>query len=127
MSYRENNFILLEKNSINLKTTGNGTLFSSPNKTVIPVRSVIIIETATSVTTVPTISLGTNASSYNNILAATSLTSMNAANMFSVFTTPTSGFSTIPANTFIYINITVAGISSGSYRATVLMEFYPCP
>lgn len=124
MAYRENNYILLKKTGVNLKSPGAQLLFPSYIKRMISIKVTMIIEQATSVTGTPTFSVGTNASSYNNILGSSSTSGVNSVNAFRTFTAESQ---IISPSTNIYLNITVEGISTGAFTATFLLEGYFLP
>ena len=74
----------------------------------------------------PTISIGTNSTSYNNLLAGTALTGVNAANIVMQISA-TALSSSVATGTGIFVNVTAAatGVSlTYTMRVTVLGFYY---
>lgn len=114
----------IEKQSttgINAKNTGTTTIYTTENGTrnFYPSRIRFICTAGTLITIVPTISIGTNASSYNNILAATSLTGLTSASNSISYNVDALVIPVIAANTAIIANVTV-----GSTATTMTIEVH---
>ena len=121
MAYRELQRITLVKHNINYKNTGAILLFTTPPEAYASTRKVYI--EATNVGTSPTsgtFSIGTNSTSYNNILTSTSSSFTNGSSSRINFNFGTS----IPQNTDIYMNITSSGTATGNYILSLFMEMY---
>lgn len=83
----------------------------------------IVSLSATLITVNATISFGTNASSYNNILTATLLVNLASINKY-VNLFVTSAISIIPPNTPIYMNISIGAIGTEqSYRIDIIGDY----
>jgi hypothetical protein len=97
----------------------------------IPVRFVALfinIEVTTltgTVTTVPTVSIGTNATSYNNLLSASALTGVTVSNRVIQFSS-TALATSVTGGTGIYANVTVAatGVSLVYTMRVSVLGFY---
>ena len=104
--------ILYTSSPINLKNTGATLLFNSINSSSPFFPSLIRIYTnnATGIVTPPTLSIGTNASSYNNIRAVT-LTTASASGQY-VDYLPSYPLAPLAANAEVYVNVTIAAIAT---------------
>ena len=80
---------------------------------------------ADTVLTVPTVSIGTNATSYNNILTASVLTGLNTLNKFlNTSTLQTAVADSVAPNTAIRVNV-VLGAAGGECQLRVMLHgFY---
>jgi hypothetical protein len=110
---------------INTASTGPTLIFTTENSSQKFYVSSVSLEcvSATGVTLVAAGSLGTNASTYNNILAIFSLTGLTAANTHLPMPL-TIVSSVIPPNTGVYFNLTTA-ITGGSQTINVhVLGFY---
>jgi hypothetical protein len=75
---------------------------------------------------VPSVSIGTNSASYNNVLAITVLTGSGAANLY-VGSTPTgiiAGGGSIPAGTDVVLKVTTAATATTFVIKAIIMGFY---
>lgn len=93
---------------VNMKNTGATFIFKQQDTTKLffPLKIRIYMNNASGVVSPATISIGTNASSYNNILIATALTGVSASGTFIDFN-PTFPLAPIQNDTDIYVNVTV--------------------
>lgn len=71
----------------------------------------------------PSISLGTNASSYNNILPIEVLTSLSALNNALMLTTTNPAY-VMQTNDTLYVNVTTAAIAT-TYNFQIIVIGYP--
>lgn len=110
--------------SINLAATGSTIIYTPDfSDRVYIIRNIIVLCTSASgVITPATVSVGTNASSYNNILAATALTGLLTANSY--FSARIGLGLAISRTVPILINVTNA-ITGTSQTASVFLDgFY---
>lgn len=116
-------YIITFKN-INTKNAGAVLLGTIPvtNKVFVPFWAGVSIETIAGLTTPPTLSIGTNANAYDNMVAATPLTGLLQGRVAPVpfrsqYPILTSGLS-------IYVNITQAAVAT-TYTITMTVLGYP--
>lgn len=105
---------------LNAKNTGATLIGTTENGTqkFHPVFTLMVCNSGTLITVVPTVSVGTNGATYNNLIAATSMAAMTAAgNMAQPALTATYG--NIAANTGIFINVTI-----GATATTCLVDIH---
>lgn len=111
--------------AIDFKTTGATTIFTTENGTerFHPLYVCAELTAATSVSVVPTISVGTNASSYNNILTATALTNFTAANKMQNY--PISVLvDSVAANTAILVNVSIGATATTCTGKVAVIGYY---
>src|SRR5689334_9040166 len=98
--------------NINLKNTGSTLIFTqlSTNGIYFPVRIRVYGTNLSGVTTPPTLSIGTNASSYNNILSSTALTGL--VNGTYIDYSPTFPLSPLNGNDKIFVNVTIGAVAT---------------
>ncbi len=112
--------------TINGKTTGStliGTTRSNGAERFYPQIAHIILASTTGFSAAPTITIGTNSSSYDNIVASTTLTGLNASNMFYALSLIVPQ-SSIAGSTGIYINVGT-GATATTYTILALARgFY---
>lgn len=99
--------------NVNAKNTGSFTIDTTENGTESfhPLLIVFVLNTASAVSVVPTISVGTNSSTYNNIMPAALLTGLTSAGM--ILPMPiTSAISKVAANTAIKGNVTIGATAT---------------
>lgn len=110
--------------SINLASTGSAIIYTPDlSDKVYIIRNIIVLCTAASgVVTPATISIGTNASSFNNILAATALTGLLTANSY--FSARLGLGLAISRTVPIQVNVTSAITGTSQTAAIFLDGFY---
>lgn len=111
--------------TITATTTGATLLYTTENGTRKFYCVAISLEctTATLVTIPPTVSIGTNSTSYNNIMVTTLATGLLATALH--FPIPINTASTvIPANTGIYVNVTTGATATAQTITVHLVGFY---
>lgn len=91
--------------STKIGTTENGT------QRFYPIYLVVTCTAATSISVVPTLSIGTNSSSYNNIVTATSMAGITSANTF-LTTFVIAALGSVAASTDIYTNISLGATAT---------------
>lgn len=109
-------------NTFNAKNTGNTIFFTTPSSgfRFFPTHIVMSVLFATSISNGASISIGTNGSSYNNILANISFSGLIAANNYQVV--QLSGvLNAIPANTSGYLNVNTAATGTSITMSCVLL------
>jgi len=87
-----------------------------------PMFAVFVVRTANTITLAPTVSIGTNASTYNNILPAAVLTGLTAAALTLILPI-TVASSNVSSNTQVFINVT-AGTAVAMTFDVHLFGFY---
>ena len=109
-------------NTFNSKNLGNTIFFTTPSSgfRFFPTHIIMSVLFATSITVGASISIGTNGSSYNNILANTAFTGLTTANNYQVV--QLSGvLNAIPANTSGYLNVNTASIGTSITMSCVIV------
>lgn len=99
--------------SVNAKTTGSTKIITIPSGlgSFYPT-SVRIVATAANTVIVPAIvQVGTNSSTYNNILAATTLTALTAVNLYQNYPLIVA-LTKVDAGTDIYVNVTTGATAT---------------
>lgn len=122
-SYRP--IVALIAEGLNPKTVGSVSLGFTENGTESfhPVFAVGVLQTAGGISIVPVMSIGTNSTSYNNIISAMSLVNMlNAGSM--VPTIITSAISKIAPGTEVKANISIGATATGTPSMDVLLFGY---
>lgn len=122
-NYKE--LVSLDVMGINAKNTGAILIGTTENGTqkFHPMYAVMVCSGGTLITIVPSLSIGTNASSYNNIVSAISLVNMTAAgNMTQPSLSASLG--NIAANTNVYANITIGATATTCLVDIHLFGFY---
>jgi len=109
----------MRRPNINLKNTGatliSATKSNAGNFYARVIR--VVITSATAITVPATISIGTNSTSYNNILVATALTALTTVD--TILTIPLAAVSSLVASEGeIYANVSVAALGT-SISATI--------
>jgi hypothetical protein len=109
-------FAVIEANNIDGKTSGAVTVGTTngggASQNFYPAHITIIGHTITALVTPVTLSVGTNSSTYNNLLAATLLsTSLNATNLMQVLNLA-AGSPVIAHNTDIKVNVTSIAVGT---------------
>lgn len=90
----------------------------------IPMFAIFHVTAATAIVTPCTLSIGTNSSTYNNILAATALTGMTAIDLVMQLGMNAAASSVVAANTDIFANITVGATGTSISIDVTLLGFY---
>lgn len=109
-------------NTFNAKNTGNTIFFTTPSSgfRFFPTHIIMSVLFATSISSGASISIGTNGSSYNNILANTSFSGLTTANNYQVV--QLSGIlNAIPVNTSGYLNVNTAAIGTSITMSCVIV------
>ena len=106
---------------INLKNTGATLVFTTQDKTKLffPYKIRIYCNAASGVLTPPTLSIGSNASSYNNILGTVEVLGLVAAQTFIDYE-PTFPIAPISSDVGIFVNVTV-GATGTTLNARVAL------
>lgn len=109
-----------------MKSTGATAIQTSENGTqrFMPLQVIIECTAASAIVGAATISVGTNASSYNNLLAATALTGVTAANNMLGFNLPLVATSSVAANTAINVNVTLAATGTSQVARVDVLGYY---
>lgn len=116
---------VISVSSINGKTTGATTIFTTENGARAFHPLIIVIEcTAASAITVPlSLSIGTNSATFNNIVAITAATGLTAtATQFPIHLAVSTAV--VPANTGVSLNITTAATGTSQTIAVHIVGFY---
>lgn len=118
MSYI-NSLVKLTKVNIDAKSIAATLIFTTKDSAerFYPLFVLIKVSSASSISLVPVASLGTNASSYNNIVTAITFTGLTSLNSMIKNDLGTSMISSVPPNTDIYMNIT-----NGATATTMLID-----
>ena len=131
MAYNVANGIAVKDNDIMLYTQLKGTFFKAITKNIDakvaaatliyttdggskrfhPAMIRVLVSAANTVTVVPTISIGTNASTYNDLLAATALTGMTNVNNMTNYNL-VALLTSVAVNTGIYVNVSVGATAT---------------
>ena len=110
---------------INAKNTGATLLGTTENGTqnFVPVFCILHCTGVSGLVTAASYSVGTNASSYNNFIAATATASIAGQNL--IQNNPaTAGAIVVPPNTPIYVNVPVAMVGTSMTFDIHLFGFY---
>jgi len=105
--------------NVNVKNTGATLIFTNADSTKLffPFKIRVYGTNIVSPVTPATLSIGTNASNYNNILSSVSLTGLVTTGTFIDYL-PTYPISTISAGTDVYVNVTV-GASATTFGVRI--------
>jgi len=109
-------------NTFNSKNLGNTIFFTTPSSgfRFFPTHIIMSVLFATAITAGASISIGTNGSSYNNIMANTSFIGLTAANNYQVV--QLSGvLNAISANTSAYLNVNTASVGTSITMSCVIV------
>lgn len=113
------------KVDIDAKTSGAVKIGTTENGTerFHPLFAICMVSSASGISLVPSLSVGTNGSSYNDIVTATAMTGLTAVNMMlrSDIVTATA---TVGPNTDIYVNITVGATATAMKVIIHLFGYY---
>lgn len=141
----QNDFAIFTSSPITITNTTTGTFtlmtWSRPNKSFVPTRIAFYLKSkgATSFTTSPVASIGTNATSYNNLVAGSSTTlnfdnttsTVNGAGQFNSNIIPigetSTGISPVTNGQSIILNITSAGASGVNFVIVFTIEGFCIP
>ncbi len=105
------------------KTTGPLTLFTTNEEgPFVPTQLIAGVIGIAGFTSVPTMSLGTNSPNFNNIIAATPLTGLNALGKYAVLAIASG--TAVPSLTLIQFNITVAAVATTYQLGFNLIGYY---
>lgn len=110
---------------INAKNTGSTGIYTTETGLgrFYPVAVLFEATNTASVSIVATISVGTNASSYNNILAASGLAGLTSNNAIITFPLTAAAVS-VPASTAIVMNVTVGATATTMTVSCYLIGYY---
>lgn len=111
--------------NINAKTVASTSIFTTENgtRTFYCIGASIECTAATLVTTPMTASIGTNSTTFNNILPVTLMTGLNAVNLhLPLFLSASQA--TVAPNTGIFINITIGATATAQTITVHLLGFY---
>lgn len=112
--------IKIEIRKLNLKTAGAVPLGTIPaGKILIPFWAGIALESAGGLSTPATLGIGTDTPNYSDIVAPSSLAGLALGKY-----APISMRALLPilnGGTQVFVNVTVAGIASGAYLASILI------
>jgi hypothetical protein len=103
--------------STQIGTTENGT------QSFYPLFACLALNGASAVTVVPSLSIGTNSATYNNILGTTVLTGMTSAGQM-LHTNIVGAIGKVPANTPIYVKMVTAATATTATVDVHLFGFY---
>ena len=111
---------------VNLKSTGATLIGRNPDnvKRLFVDEIIIYINNASGLVTPPTLSIGTNASNYNNILPATLMTA-SASGEYTL-KIPVGTVVPINANTDVFVNVTNGAVGT-TYSGRFAVEGIPTP
>jgi len=111
---------------IDAKATGATTIGTTRDsgERFVPLYVVVELTAAAALTIVPTISVGTNGASYNNLLVATALTGISATNNVVILAIPPSVITSVPPGTPIKVNITIGATATTATVRVDVVGYY---
>lgn len=96
---------------------------TAASDTFVPISIIAQLTSTTGFVTAASISIGTNSSSYNNILAITALTGVNANNY--ILNIPiTTAIASIAASTGMYVKVTTGATATTYVLSISIMGYY---
>lgn len=124
MSYNTNLTRLTIK-GVNAKNTGATLVGTTENGTArfYPVMVVFEMTVASVIAIVPTVSIGTNSATYNNILAAAALTGMTTANSM-ICSSVVGAVNSVAPNTGINVNVSVGATATTATLDIHVLGYY---
>lgn len=113
------------KKGIDAKTTGATKMGTTENGTerFHPIFAVINVSAANTIAVVPTLSVGTNGASYNNILVAAAMTGLSALHTL-LKSDIVGATGNVAPNTEIYVNISVGATATAMSLDVHLFGYY---
>jgi hypothetical protein len=119
-------FIRITKKAVDAKTVAATQIITTDNggQRFVPVMVMFEIASATLLTVTCTLSVGTNATSYNDILGTTVLTGLTAVNKVLSVNLATTAVSSVAVNTAIFVNITTGVTATAATMDVHLLGFY---
>lgn len=127
MAYEQTDRISIRKTATGIDATAVAatTIFTTEASRTFVVTDVIFrITAATGFISAATASIGTNASTYNDILTATALTGVSAVNNFIKPPVGAAVLPAVPASTALKVNITVGAVATGLTLAVDVFGYY---
>lgn len=122
MSWSPTGFALT---NVNGKTTGAVTIDTVDGSNRFYPTSVLFeVMAATLITVPPTVSVGSNSPSFNDIVAATSLTGLTALNKTVVMNLTAAAFTSVAAGGTLGINVTVGATATTCTLKVMVVGFY---
>lgn len=122
MSY-ENSSIRFTKKGVDAKTAA-ATLVFTPDKDFVPTSIVFTVSAADTVAVVPSISFGTNATDYNNVLASSALTGMDSTSKMLRFSLGLTAYSMVAAGTGCYVKVNIGATATTCTIQVNVLGFY---
>jgi hypothetical protein len=122
MSY-QNTIVCFQKDGLDVKTTGATSLFTTPDngKSFVPTRYIFKLNPSEAITVGPTISLGTNAASYNNLKTGSPACTTALPNN----SVPAAGnFPEIAPGTQVFANITSGATGTSGTMSVQVYGYY---
>lgn len=116
----------ISKNNIPITAVGNTLIGTTENGTqrFYPLFAVISVRSASGVLTVGTVSIGSNASNYNNIMPATALTGLTAIDLMLKVQLAASAIQSVAPNTDIYLRVSVAATGTQKNCDVTVIGYY---
>ena len=107
-------------------TAAATSLFTTENagQRFYPTAAYVTLRSVSGFVTVATISLGTNAATYTNIVAAGALTGLSAANQYEPLTLVSGVVSSVAPNTAIFCNVSIGAVATTYKLDLDLVGFY---
>lgn len=106
--------------NINGAGTGSAQLGTIPaSRIFLPTQVVIGAQAPNAITTVPTVSIGTNGPNYNNVVAATSLTGLVGGS--AIVLPLRSPMAILNGGDVVFGRISIAGVSTGAITLTLVV------
>ena len=123
-TFKTNDIVRYSVAGIDAKTTGNTTLFTTdPGRVFVPIAVVAYCSAATAITVAATITIGTNSTAYDNLVASSILSGLTAAGLF---TTPvyTLGATPVAPGTDVVLKIGTAATGTSQTIEIDIIGFY---
>lgn len=123
-TFKTNDIVRYSVAGIDAKTTGNTTLFTTdPGRVFVPIAVVAYCSAATAITVAATITIGTNSTAYDNLVASSILSGLTAAGLF---TTPvyTLGATAVTPGTDVVLKIGTAATGTSQTIEIDIVGFY---
>lgn len=100
--------------TVDLKSAASTLLYTTLSNGLrfVPVKVVAEVTAADTIAVVASLSIGTNATSYNDILAISALTGLSAVNKIIEFSPLAAAISSIAGNTGIYVKVTTGATAT---------------
>ena len=104
-------------------TAAAATLIFTPGSTFTPTNVVVTLTSVSGFVSVSSLSVGTNATSYNNILPISALTGLIGANI-SLNIPIVSAISSVSGGTGVFVNITTPAVATSFVLEVSVLGFY---